>query len=52
MASPVTAGTKRYEIIFVVVTQKAAGLNMMHLECMHAATILATPAVALEDLPA
>ena len=38
-------GTKRYQVIFMVVTQKAARLDMMHLKVVHVAAILAAPAV-------
>jgi hypothetical protein len=42
----VAIGTSRYEIAFFVVSQIASGLDVMHLEIFHAATMLATPAVA------
>jgi hypothetical protein len=44
----VAIGTKGYEIAFFVVSQIASGLDVMHLEIFHAATMLATPAVAGE----
>ncbi len=40
--------TNRYEILFFVVPKAASELNMMDLEIFHAATMLATPAVAVE----
>ena len=45
-----TISAKRHEIAFFVVSQIASGLDVMHLEIFHAATMLATPAVAVEYL--
>ena len=45
-----TVSAKRHEIAFFVIPEVASGLDMMHLEIFHAATMLAPPAVAIQDL--
>jgi len=45
--SPVTLGTKRYEIIFSVITEVASELNVMYLEVLLTTALLAAPAVSV-----
>jgi hypothetical protein len=45
----VTISTKRYEIVFLVVPKVATGLNMMDLKILQAATVLAAPAITVQD---
>jgi hypothetical protein len=44
----VTVSTKSYEIVLLVVSEPATGLNMMHLEFMHRSAALAAPAISLQ----
>jgi hypothetical protein len=40
--------TKCYEIAFFVVPEMTSGLNMVYLEVVQAAAVLATPSIPLE----
>jgi hypothetical protein len=40
--------TKCYEITFFVVPEMTSGLNMVYLEVLQAAAVLATPSIPLE----
>jgi hypothetical protein len=42
--------TKRYEIIFLVVSKVTSKLNVMDLKVLQAAAMLATPAVSVQYL--
>ncbi len=42
--------TNRYEVAFFVVPEVTSGLDVVHLEIFHAATMLAAPAIAGEYL--
>jgi hypothetical protein len=46
MKAPVTLITNRYEIVFLVASEAATGLNMVDLKVLQAAAMLATPAIA------
>lgn len=46
----VTISTKRYEVVFVVISQKTSGLNMMYLEAFQATAMLTAPSIALQYL--
>ena len=43
------AGTKRYKILFVVVSKAASGLNVVDLKILKAATMSAAPPVAVQN---
>jgi hypothetical protein len=42
--------TQRYKILFRVIPEMTPPNNVMHLKIFHASTMLAPPAVALQDL--
>jgi hypothetical protein len=46
----VTRGAHRNEVLFGIVSEPPARLNIMHLEFAHGAATLATPPVSLEYL--
>lgn len=48
MNSAMTVGTKRYEIVFLIIPKAATGLNMMGLKVLQAATMLAAPAITVQ----
>lgn len=48
--SPVALITEGYEIIFLVVSEETSKLNVMYLKILQAATMLATPAVSVQNL--
>jgi len=41
--------TKRYEVIFLIVSEATSRLNVMDLKIFHTAALLATPAVAVQN---
>ena len=41
--------TKRYEIVFLVVSKQASELNVVHLKVLQAAAMLAAPAITVQD---
>jgi hypothetical protein len=43
-----TVSTKRYEIVFLVVSEEASGLNMMYLKVFPTTTLLAAPTIAVQ----
>jgi hypothetical protein len=45
------ARTEGYEILFHIITQQAARLNVMNLKICTRTTALATPSVAFQDRP-
>ena len=47
---PMTAGTKCYQIFESVVSQSTPRLDVMNLEILRRSTVLASPAVPLQDL--
>jgi hypothetical protein len=50
---PSMAGyTKGHQIVLNVTSQLASKLNVMNLQCLHSSTVLAPPAVSLQDLAA
>jgi hypothetical protein len=50
MCPTVTVSTKRYEIAFVVVSRLTSKLQVVDFEIFHRTTLLASPAIALENL--
>jgi hypothetical protein len=47
----VAIGTERDKVLFLIATRVAAEFEMMYLQILHATADLASPAVALENLP-
>lgn len=50
MKSLVALSTKRYEIIFLVVSEVASELNVVDLKVLLATAVLAAPAVSVQNL--
>jgi len=50
MDARVAFGAERDQIVFLVATRMAAEFEVMHLQALHAAANLASPAVALQHL--
>jgi hypothetical protein len=46
--SRVAISAKRYEIVLLVVSETASGLNMMYLKVFQATTLLAAPTIAVQ----
>jgi len=40
--------TKRYEIVFLVVTEQASELNMVYLKVLRATAVLAAPSITVQ----
>jgi hypothetical protein len=52
MGSSMARRTKGDEILLKISPKMASKLNVMNLQCLHSSTILAPPAVSLEDFAA
>ena len=51
MRSRMAFSAERDQVLFLVATRLAPQFEVMHLQALHATADLATPAVALENLP-
>jgi hypothetical protein len=52
MGSSMARRTKGDEILLKISSKMASKLKVMNLQCLHSSTILAPPAVSLEDFAA
>lgn len=52
MGPSVTFGTKRDQVLFGIISQLAARLNVVRLEVSEASAVLTTPPIPLEHLKA